>query len=123
MQAFSDAMALIGSLVVMVLVIVFTYYATRWYAGRMGRAISGQYIKIIDKTMIGPGQMLYIVQAGEKYYLLGSGEKTVQLICELVDFAPQPGESPPSDASFPQLFRDFVDRAKTKFPKNGGDQK
>lgn len=121
MQAFTDAMALIGSLVGMVLIIALTWFATRWYAGKMGRGISGRHIKIIDKTSLGPGQMLLIIQAGEKYYLIGSGEKNVQLICELPGFDPDTGDLPQPAPSFPQIFRDFVSKAaKGGSPKNGG---
>lgn len=115
MQAFYDGMTLIGSLVVMVAVLVLTYYASRWYAGRMSKTATGKHIKIVDKVTAGPGCALIVVQAGERFYLLGQSDKNLQLICELTDFTPDIADVPAAQAPFAQLLNNLI----KKNPMNG----
>lgn len=111
MQSIYDSMTIVGSLVIMVAIIFITYYASRWYAGRMSKSISGRHIKIVDRVVAGPGCSLIVVQAGEKFYLVGMSDKNIQLLCELTDFDPDLPATTESQASFSQLFQGFLHKA------------
>lgn len=112
MQAFYDGLTLIGSLVVMAALVVSAYYASRWYAGRMGRSLSGKHIKIVDRVSVSPGCSLIILQAGGRFYLIGLSDKNIRLICELDDFDPAEMEDTPArNAPFSQIFKGFLKKA------------
>lgn len=111
MQAFYDGMTFVGSLVVMALVVAATYYASRWYAGRMSKTASGRHIKIVDRVSVGPGCALVVLQAGNRFYLVGQSDKNLQLICELTDFHPDIAEAPAAQASFGQLIDSFLKKS------------
>ena len=123
MQAFYNGMAIIGSLVITALVIVLTYLASRWYAGKMKSSAAGRHLKVVDKVALGPGCALIVVQAGDKFYLLGLGDKNLRLICELDAFTPELYETSEPQNSFGQLFEVFLKKTKGKDASNdnGGE--
>jgi flagellar biosynthetic protein FliO len=122
MQAFYDGMQIIGSLVIMAAVVAVTYYASRWYARRMGKAVSGKHIKLVDRISLGVGSSAVVLQAGERYYLVGVSDKNIQLICELEDFEPGPEEDV-TQAAFGRLFSGFLARGKAVNSKDDGTGK
>ncbi|MDL2232219.1 flagellar biosynthetic protein FliO [Ruminococcaceae bacterium OttesenSCG-928-L11] len=103
-MGFMDIMQLVGSLVVIALVLVATYYGSRWYARRMGSNGPGKYVRIIDKTALGQGSAIAIVKAGESYYLIGLADKSVSLLSELPDFHEEEAGGVPSTGTFRQMF-------------------
>lgn len=117
---------MIGSLVLIVLVLVLTYYATRWYARRMGHSASGRHIKVLDRSQLGAGTYVAVVKVGDKFYLLGVGEKSVSLLCELESFE-EPAEAQGAvslrDSSFSQVLRQVVDRTRGASQKKDGDDR
>jgi len=125
-----DVMSAIGSVVIIILVLVLTYYATRWYARRLNGgagAGSGKYVKILDRANTGGASSLLVVQVGDQYYLVGVGEKNVQLLCELKDFDRFMGENPlptSTQAPFGSLLRGLMDRSgqSAKNKDDGGAQ-
>lgn len=109
-MSFFDVLSLVGAFAVIALVLVLTYYASRWYARRMnGAPGSGRYITFCDRVSVGPGQALIIAQIGEAYYLLGISDKNMQLICPLTGFVPEK-EEPQRSASFGRIFSDFLQK-------------
>jgi flagellar biogenesis protein FliO len=109
-RAATDLLSVAGSLIGMVLIIVFTYYATRWYAGRMGKSAMGRYVRIIEKVPVGTGSSIIVAKAGEKYYLVGVGDKNVRLISVLEDFIPGP-EQGAAQSAFGGLLRGVLRKA------------
>ncbi|MDR2932584.1 MAG: flagellar biosynthetic protein FliO [Oscillospiraceae bacterium] len=109
-MGFLDILSLLGSVLLIVAVLVLTYYASRWYARRMGAGGPGKYVGVVDKTALGQGSAVYIVKVGGKYYMLGVGDKSVSMLCELADFeeTAQPGAVP--DVPFRQVMRGFMDK-------------
>lgn len=122
-MSFWDVMSLLGSLLMIVLVLALTWIATRWYARRVNKNGGGSHIRIVDKTAMGAGTSLAVVQVGEKYYLLGVGDKNVNLLSELEDFDPVTEETPVQQAPFAQLLRQVMDRRTGRGKnENGGDR-
>jgi flagellar biosynthetic protein FliO len=120
MQTFYDGMTLVGSLVVMAAVIALAYYASRWYAGRMGKAVSGKHIKLVDRVSLGAGSSAVVLQAGERYYRVGVSDKNIQLICELEDFTPAAQAEDISQASFGRLLSGILLKGKAVNSKDDG---
>jgi flagellar biosynthetic protein FliO len=120
MQAFYDGMTLVGSVIVMAAVIALAYYASRWYAGRMTKAVSGRHIKLVERVSLGVGGSAVVLQAGEKYYLLGVSDKNIQLICELEGFEPAPPAESGPQAPFGRLLSGLLSKGKAENPKDDG---
>jgi flagellar biosynthetic protein FliO len=111
-----DTLQMIGSLLLILLVLVLAYYATRWYARRVGSTGVGKHIKIIDKATLNPGTSLAVVEVGGQYYLLGVGDKSVRLLCELPDDIGQSGTGDPSQAAAPfsQILQGMLGKTQKK---------
>ncbi len=73
-----DIFATVGMLVLMVLVFVGAYYASRILAQhyQSGAGRSGN-IKILERTAVGQNAWLVLVQAGEQIHLLGVTQKQI----------------------------------------------
>ncbi len=127
-MTFEDILALLGACAMVVAVLFFTYYASRWYARRLsgtgGSAGSGRHIRFIDRASLSAGAALVIIRVGAetdgRYYLIGISEKNMQLICELPDFTPgQNSESQPG--SFAKLFSGLLAKRQTPQTDEKGD--
>lgn len=118
----ADILSMIGSVLVVAGVLALTYYASRWYAKRMGPVHGqGRHIRVVDRASLGQGSAVYIVKAGEKYYLLGAGDKNVSMLSELEGFIepPQPGAD--TAVPFRQLFGSIIEKVKNPGNKADGD--
>lgn len=71
--------ALIGT----VCILVVTYYASRWYARKMGPIAGGKHIKIVDRVVVSKTGSLLIVDVEGRQYLMGVSEQNVQILQEL----------------------------------------
>lgn len=112
-MSFWEIMSMIGSLILIVLVLLLTYFATRWYADRMGKGGSGKYIKVLDKTVLSAGASLAVVKVGDGYYFLGVGDKNVQLLSELPEaFMEIENAQNQNTQPFSQVFRQLLDKAR-----------
>jgi flagellar biosynthetic protein FliO len=112
----SETLSMVGSLVLVLLILVLAYFATRWYARRVGGTGMGKHIKVIDKATLNPGTSLAVVEVGGQYYLLGVGDKSVRLLCELPgDFGQFAAEDPQQAATpFSQVLEQMLGKTRKK---------
>jgi flagellar biogenesis protein FliO len=80
-SVWSIGLTLIGITAVLVL----TYFATKWYAGRMGPMLMGKHIKVIDRLQIGKSASILIVELADVQYLIGVTEQGVSILLELAE--------------------------------------
>ena len=74
---------LITVLVIFILVLIITYFTTRWMAGiQKGRSFN-KNLRIIETISAGNNKMISIVQAGEKYLVVSIGKDEVHYLTEL----------------------------------------
>ncbi len=88
-----DIISLVLTLVGAVCVILLTYYASKWYARRMGPLAKGSHIKVIDRQMVSKSGALLIVEIEGTQYVVGATEQTVQIMLKLdtpIDYQPTP---------------------------------
>ena len=86
-------LSLILPLIGGVCVIILTYYASKWYARRMGPLASGSHIKIIDRQMVSKSGSLLIVEIEDTQYVVGATEQQVQIMLKLdtpIPYQPKP---------------------------------
>lgn len=75
----SLALSLLGA----ALVIVFTYYGSRWLAKRYGASSGGRMIRIIDRAALGKDKSIVIAEICGEKYILGVGAQQISLLKEL----------------------------------------
>ncbi len=105
---------MLGDIVSMVLallgtgcVLVMTYYASRWYARRMGPSASGRHLKLVDRLPVGKSASICIMELGGRQYLMGISETGVRLLKELEEPLTVPEVGGEKD-SFHQLLRGLM---------------
>jgi flagellar protein FliO/FliZ len=85
-DVFSMLFALIGT----VCVILLTYYASRWYAKKMGPVAGGKYIKVVDRLVVGKTGSILIVDIEGRQYVMGVSDQKVDILMELDETIPLP---------------------------------
>ncbi|HVI41765.1 MAG TPA: flagellar biosynthetic protein FliO [Anaerovoracaceae bacterium] len=86
---FSMLFALIGT----VCVILLTYYASKWYARRMGPIAGGKHIKVVDRLVVSKTGSILIVDIEGKQYMMGISDQNVQILMELDETIPLPTDN------------------------------
>ena len=76
---------LIGVLLIFVVVLFVTYFATRWMAGYQKAHTYNKNLRIIDTIRIGTNKLVCIIQAGRKYLVVGIGKEEIRLLGELAE--------------------------------------
>lgn len=80
-------------------VLLFFAWLTRWLAGKAGK-MRGRYLSIIDSLSLGPNRGLYLVLLVDRLFLIGTADRSVNLVAEidepgLVDEVIKKGEGSP----------------------------
>lgn len=91
-------------------VLIMTYYASRWYARRMGPGGAGKHLKIIDRLPVTKGSSICILELSGRQYLMGISESSVQILKELEEPIRVIPEEPIGKESFQQILQAFSKR-------------
>jgi flagellar protein FliO/FliZ len=78
--------ALIGT----VCIIMLTYFASKWYARKMGPIAGGRHIKVVDRTVVSKTGSILIIDVQGRQYMLGVSDQNVQILMELEEAIPLP---------------------------------
>lgn len=120
----SDILALVGMLVAMAAVLGLAYLFTRYVAARglVGGMPSapGRRMKVLDQLPLGKDQKLALVQAGERYFLLGVTPAGMTNLAELTaeEAALWSQTAEGGDQPHPPSFRDaLLGQLKTRTKK------
>jgi flagellar biogenesis protein FliO len=100
-------------------VLVLTYFASRWYAGRMGPMVMGKHIKVVDRLLIGKTASILIVELAGVQYLIGVTEQGIRILKELEE--PVDPDEPGRGAAFNLRRIDFRDILRGRDKRKGGD--
>ena len=107
-----DLLSLLGILLVLLLVLGGSYLFTRWAGsglmGRLGAGAAGRHVRVLERVSLGRDQALLVVQAANRYFLLGSSPSGFSLLAELTEEEGALWSSPPPpDASAQEKAPDF----------------
>lgn len=83
---FSMLFALIGT----VCVIMLTYFASKWYAKKMGPIAGGKHIKVVDRLVVSKSGSILIIDIEGRQYMMGISDQNVQILMELDETIPLP---------------------------------
>lgn len=81
-----EILSLLGMLVIVAGVLVMAYFFTRYVAARGMAgypAIRGQKLKVLDQMSLGRDQRLLVIQAGERFFLVGAAATGFTMLAEL----------------------------------------
>lgn len=116
----NNALEFVLILIIFILVLVATYFVTRWAAniqkGKNGR--DGD-IELLSCAALGTGKYIQIVRVGRSYYALAVCKDTVTLLGEVSSEELKEREEEPSNQSFKQLLM----RACGKVPESKNELK
>ena len=113
----------ISLLAVILLVLAAAYVFTRWAGKNLGGGLigglsGGRRLTVLDRASLGRDQSLLVVQAGERWLLLGSTPAGVTLLAELTEEEGRLWLSPPSPKGPEQInvpdFRALLQRLREK---------
>ena len=83
--------ALIGT----VCIIMLTYFASKWYARRMGPIAGGRHIKVVDRIAVSKTGSVLIIDLEGRQYMLGVSDQNIQILKELDEAIPLPPDHMP----------------------------
>lgn len=89
MNGFADMIPLFFTLVIVILILYFSYVTTKWIGGKAIGSRGSQYMKILDTLAVTQDKSVIILQADKKHLLLSVSPTDIKLITELEDFVPQ----------------------------------
>lgn len=74
---------LLGVLVIFLLVLALSYVSAKWLGGSGFLVQRSRNISIVESYKLGPNKLIQIVKIGKRYYALGVGKDTVELLSEI----------------------------------------
>jgi len=80
-----DILSMFLALIGIVCVILLTYYASKWYARKMGTIAGGKHIRIVDRLMISKTGSVLIIDIEGTQYLIGANDHSIQIMKELAE--------------------------------------
>ena len=106
--ALDSILSLTWVLVCVLVVLVLAYLFTKYVAGRNGSFLGAgggtDQFKVLTRLSLGREQSLALVQAGERYLLLGVTASGASLVAELTREEAQALYAPPDDRPAPPSF-------------------
>ncbi len=76
---------LVGVLFAFVIVLVLTYYTTKWVGGYQKNQMSGREFKVVDTIRIANGKCVQILKLGEVYLVVAVGKDEVTMLAKLTE--------------------------------------
>ena len=87
------------------IIIYLSYICSKYLGKGLARGGSSQYMRMLDQLIVGQNRTLAVVQAGERYLLLGVGPDRIEMLLELSeeDLIPIGGEGGEQTVDFGRL--------------------
>ena len=116
-----ELLPLLGMLTAVAAILVLAYLFTRYVAGRGGLSgfapAAGGKLRFLDQLSLGKDQKLAVVQAGERFLLLGVTPSGISLLTELTPeeaalWRQEDGHARPAPPSFKEALMDQLKKRK-----------
>lgn len=75
-----------------VCIILLTYYASKWYARKIGPLAGGRHIKVVDRLGVSKTGSILIIDVEGTQYMVGVSDGNIQIMKELEENLPFPME-------------------------------
>lgn len=101
---------LLTVLFIFVVVIILTYYTTRFIAGYQKNKSAGRNLEVLESYRVTSNKYLQIVRAGKKYLVIGIGKDEIHVLAELSE--DELTLSSENERTGPLSFKELLDKAK-----------
>lgn len=108
MNNFGEVLSVVFSLVMLVVVLVLTYLATRWMGKRFSVQGSAGMVKILDRVFVGQDKALMIIQVADKTMLVGMTAHNMTKLCDIENPDSLTIASTANSPDFSSLLRDTL---------------
>lgn len=104
-----NVLQLLSLLVILILILVATYYVTKWIAKSGTIQNQAKNIKVIETFKIAPNKYIQIIQLGDRFYSIAVTKDQVTFLTALeeeqLDFSPAEKEG--NGMGFKEIFAGF----------------
>lgn len=115
---------LLGVLLIFILVLVITYFTTKWIGGFQKTQMMGKSLQIVDTIRIVGNKYIQIIKTGEVYLVIAVGKDTVTMLAKLTEEEYASATEQLADTAqkgmgsvAQESFQNIMDRLKEHFPK------
>lgn len=113
-STFASFIKLIMLLIVFILILVGSYYFTKWY-GKSGMLKNkSQNVNIVESFPLGPGKQVCILKLGEKYIAVAVCKDQVTVLTELEEDQLSFEAPPLQNTNFKEVFGEIIKQRKEK---------
>lgn len=115
----NNILQLLGMVVVFILVLAATYYATKWIAKSGAIQSCSSNIKVIETYKIAPNKYIQIIQLGDRYYSIGVTKDHITFLTSLEEeqLDLQKADTSLPNVSFMEVMGKVVSKVKKKEDK------
>ena len=124
-SSFENAMQLIGVLIIFVVVLIITYFTTKWVGGYQKVRMKNKNLQMIESLNVAPNKYMCLVKAGEVYLVIAVGKDEVTLLTQLTKeqlsevpvFDSNQGNTMSGKTVVAENFQEILENVKGHFPK------
>lgn len=116
MSILASLFKLIVLLIVFILILVASYYATKWYAKSGFPGNKSQNIQMIESFPMGPGKQICIMKLGNKYAAVAVCKDRITFLAELEEEQLSLESPQAENANFKEIFGNMVKQQWKKEP-------
>ncbi len=115
----NNILQLLGMVVVFILVLAATYYATKWIAKSGAIQSHSSNIKVIETFKIAPNKYIQIIKLGDRYYSIGVTKDHITFLTSLEEeqLDLQKADTSLPNVSFMEVMGKVVSKVKKKEDK------
>ena len=118
-SSFSSFMELVGVLIIFIIILIITYYTTKWIGNYQKVHQTSRNLKIIETLRLTNTKYIQIIQAGTEYLVIAVGKDEINLLAHLT--AEQLSEIPELMQGGSEMtadsFQEILKKVKEHFPK------
>ncbi len=109
-----SVLKLIGLIALCVLILIASYYTTKFVGKSQMKRQSGSNFQVIDACRLTQNKMLQLVRAGNKYLVIGLSKDKITLITELSEEDIIPPTKQREDVKFKDILANVAGKKKKK---------
>lgn len=124
-STFENAMQLVGAFLIFAVVLIITYFTTKWVGGYQKISRRNKNLQIVESLNIAPNRYICLVKAGEVYLVIAVGKEEVTLLTQLTEeqlsevpvFDSNQGNTMSGKTVVAENFQEVLEKVKGHFPK------
>ena len=124
-SSFESTMQLVGAFLIFAVVLIITYFTTKWVGGYQKLQARNKNLQIIESLNVAPNKYVCLIKAGKVYLVVAVGKDEVILLTQLTEeqlsevpvFDSSQGNSMSGKTVVAENFQEVLEKVKGHFPK------